>query len=105
MQSRMEMTFLCSNGDGLKTDVGAIFDNNAETYAAFLFAARLGVAIDDAEFLLDYYNREGDLSDTIGLTRAGFERITGNQAKSEEAYRAIDRDFWRCAEERMRQHG
>lgn len=95
MQSRMEMHYIDSHDQARKTNVGAIFDTNAETYAAFLSAKRLDVGGQKADFLLDYYNRRGDLSDTIGITRASFERITGQPVLSEAEYLKIDADFWR----------
>lgn len=93
MQSRMEMIYV-GNDTGYKTGVGAIFDTNAETYAAFKSAKCLDVGMKDAVFLLDYYNRKGDLADTIGLSPEGYERITGEKALSEAQYREIDQRFW-----------
>ena len=95
MQSRMEMLYIDSHGQARKTNVGAIFDTNAETYAAFLSAKRLDVGCQKAEFLLDYYNRRGDLSDTIGITRESFMCITGEPVLSEAEYLKIDTDYWR----------
>lgn len=95
MRSRMEMHFIDSHGQARKTGVGAVMDTDAETYAAFLSAKRLDVDGQKADFLLDYYNRRGDLSDTIGITCASFERITGRPVLSEAEYLKIDADFWR----------
>lgn len=93
MESRMEMIYV-GNDTGYKTGVGAIFDTNAETYAAFRSAKRLDVGTKDAVFLLDYYNRKGDLADTIGLSASGYERITGEKALTEAQYREIDTKHW-----------
>lgn len=93
MESRMEMIYV-GNDTGYKTGVGAIFDTNAETYAAFRSAKRLDVGVQDAVFLLDYYNRKGDLAYTIGLSATGYEQITGEKALNEMQYRDIDGKYW-----------
>ena len=93
MESRMEMIYV-GNNTCYKTGVGAIFDTNAETYAAFRSAKRLDVGMQDAVFLLDYYNRKGDLAGTIGLLPEGYEQITGEKALTEAQYRDIDRKYW-----------
>ena len=93
MQSRMETNYV-GNNKGYKTGVGAIFDTNADTYAAFLAAKPLDVGLKDPVFLLDYYNRKGELADTIGLSPEGFEQVTGEKALTEEQYCEIDRRYW-----------
>lgn len=98
MTSRMEMIYIDSDGHARQTGIGAIFDSNADTFAAFRSAKPHDVGPERAEFLLDYYNRKGDLTDTIGITRAVFERITGEQAKSDAEYRAIDAAYWASAQ-------
>lgn len=95
MRSEMRMIYLDSDDQARQTGVGAVFDTNAETWAAFLSAKRLDIGHVRADFLLDYYNRNGDLSDTIGLSRASFEQITQERAKSEIEYRAIDERYCR----------
>jgi hypothetical protein len=94
MQSRMEMIYIDSDNQARQTGIGAIFETNAETLAAFRSAKRCDVGHARADFLLDYYNRRGDLSDTIGLTRADFERISGERVLSEAEYREIDAAYW-----------
>lgn len=94
MGSYMEMLYIGKRDHALKTGVGAAMESDLETWAAFRSAKRIGVPIKDAEYLLDYYNRQGDLSETIGLTREGYERISGEIAKSEAEYQGIDAAFW-----------
>lgn len=96
MESRMEMIYVGRPEDDAcyKTGVGAIFDTNAETYAAFKSAKPIGVPIKEATFLLNYYNRNGDLSDTIGLTAEGYTYITGEKVLSEHQYQEIDDRYW-----------
>jgi len=92
--SRMEMIFIDSDNHARKTGVGAIFDTPELTWAAFRSAKRIAVPMDRAEFLLDYYNRRDDLSDTIPLSRSGFEYITGQRALTDADYRRIDAEHW-----------
>ncbi len=94
MASRMEMIYIDREEAARHTGVGAIMDSPAETWAAFRSARRLEVPINEAVFLLDYYNRRGDLADTIALSAHGFTRITGEQPKTDEEYRAIDAAYW-----------
>lgn len=91
--SYMEMIFLDGN-DACHTNVRAAMMTNAKTLAAFRSYRHLEVGKDEAEFLLDYYNRDGDLADTILLDAKGFEAISGEKRKSAAAYRKIDREYW-----------
>ncbi len=93
------MVYVGTGQSALKTGIGAVFETNAETYAAFLSAKRLNVGLKSATYLLDYYNRKGDLSGTIGLDTKGYERISGEKAKTEAEYKAIDDAFWRDVSE------
>ena len=93
MQSKMEMIYV-GNGKGYKTGVGAIFETNAATYAAFRAAKPLDVGLDDAVFLLDYYNRKGDLAGSIGLSPDGFEEIVGEAAPTEAQCKKFDTQYW-----------
>jgi hypothetical protein len=92
--SRMEMIYIDSDRQARKTGVGAIMDTPEQTWSAFRSARRLEVPMEDAAFLLDYYNRKGDLSDTIAISREAYTRITGEPVLSEQEYREIDRAFW-----------
>ena len=97
MQSRMEMIFVGDGCAGCKTNVGAIMESNAATWRAFV-SARKTCAVDmqgnDCAFILDYYNKRGNLSASIGITRAGFRQITGEVPKTRAQYERIDREFW-----------
>lgn len=96
MQSRME-TFYCGPGRKVlyKTGIGAIMESSADTWADFKSRRKLEVPAHRATFLLDYYNRRGDLSDTIFLDDTGYAAITGEKVKTEAQYRKIDSDYWR----------
>lgn len=102
MESRME-TFYCGPRRKVlyKTGVGAIFRSNAETWADFRSRRKLEVPSHRATFLLDYYNRHGDLAGTIYLDNAGYTAITGERVKTEAQYRKIDADYWADARKRL----
>lgn len=95
--SYMQMIYVDSANCARHTNVRAACGANAQTWAAFNSYRRLGVPVETATFLLDYHNAKGDLSDTIGLDAAGFQAVTGQKAKSEAEYRAIDAEYWREA--------
>ncbi|PZQ24368.1 MAG: hypothetical protein DI562_17955 [Stenotrophomonas acidaminiphila] len=92
--SHMEMIFIDSDRQARKTGVGAMMDTPAKTWEAFRSVRPLEVEVEQAEFLLDYYNRNGELADTIAISRSTFERITGQKALTEQEYRDIDKSFW-----------
>lgn len=95
MASFMEMIFIDSDGDARQTDMRRALETDAGTWAAFRRYKRYSVDLKEAMFLLDYYNRSGDLADTIAIDAAGFTAITGHHPKDDSAYRQIDRDFWK----------
>jgi hypothetical protein len=94
-KSYMQMIYVDSEDLARKTNLSLSLDTDAATWAQFKGFRRYAVDIKHASFLLDYHNRKGDLSDTIPLDRYGFELITGQQPKTEAAYRKIDSDFWK----------
>ena len=96
-RSRLEMIYIDSEDAARKTNVGAVMETNQETWHAFLSAKQLEVPAEKAQFLLDYYNRKGDLADTICLDAAGFKQITGEPVLSEAEYVAIDGAYWKEA--------
>lgn len=93
-QAEMEMIFIASDGNALKTGVGAAGATNAETWAMFRNARRAAVPQLRAQFLLDYYSAKGDLVDTIFLDASGYRLITGERVKTEAQYRKIDAAYW-----------
>lgn len=92
--SYIEAIYIDTDGQARKTLVGCECDTPADTWATFNAARAVAVPLDRADFLLDYHNRKGDLADTIGVSREGFEEVTGERALSDAEYRAIDREFW-----------
>lgn len=94
MESRMEIIYVGNGDQGYKTGIGAIFETPRATWDAFCSARKIAVPLKTAPFLLDYYNRKGDLNLTIGLDEAGFELITGEKAKTAAEYAEIDARIW-----------
>lgn len=92
--SYMEMIYIDSEDQARQTNVRAAMESNEATWKAFRSAKQLDVPAGEAKFLLDYYNRNGDLADTIGLSEASYKRITGHPVLSDAEYREIDREFW-----------
>lgn len=94
MQSYMEIIYIDSEDLARHTDMRKACATNAITLSTFRAYRRFEVDIKSARFLLDYHNARGDLSDTIPIDATGFRAITGNEPKSETAYRKMDADFW-----------
>lgn len=94
-KSYMEVVYIDSEDMARKTDLGAAMDTAGATWAAFRSYRPLAVDKDRATFLLDYYNRKGDLADTICLDDRGFTAIIGEAPKADEHYVEIDEAFWR----------
>lgn len=92
--SYMQMIFIDDEDNARQTNVGAAMDTDAQTWAAFKSYRHMDVGSERAAFLLDYYNRKGDLADTICLDVAGFESITNEKAKTNAEYVQIDEDYW-----------
>jgi hypothetical protein len=99
--SRMEMIYIDTDGQARKAGVGAIMDTPLQTWQAFRSAKVLEVAISDADFILDYYNRNGDLSESIALSSSAYTQITGEPVLSDSEYRKIDADFWSGVRQEM----
>lgn len=93
------MIYIDQDGFARHTNLALSLESPAETRAAFNGYRRFEVEQDKLQFLLDYYNDEGDLSDTIFLDAAGFESITGQKPKSDAEYCEIDVEYWRKARE------
>lgn len=93
-KSYMLMIYIDDADDARQTNFGAAMDTDALTWATFQSYRRMEVGSDDCKFLLDYYNRKGDLADTIRLDVSGFRAITGETEKSDAEYVKIDKDYW-----------
>ncbi len=94
MQSYMEMIYIDTDDQARHTDVSAAADSNRATWAAFQSYRHLDVGSERAQFLLDYHNAKGDLASTIYLDAKGFTAVSGENPKTDTAYRKIDRNYW-----------
>ena len=91
------LEIICFDGnEAIKTGMGAAGATNAESWALWKDAQPLAKPLMHAPFALDYYNRRGDLFDTIGLDRAGVELLTGKKPRSPAHYRKADAKFWKA---------
>jgi len=97
----MEMIYIDSQDNARKTGVGAEFESPEETRRAFESARPLAVPSDYADYLLDLYDEDEDLVDTICLSRSSFQKVSGEKAKSDSEYIEIDDRFW----SRLRSNG
>jgi hypothetical protein len=94
MKSYMQMIYIDTDGDARHTGVGAAMQTDAATWAAFNALRPLSCQFDDAAFLLDYHDANGDLVDTLAIKREDFAAITGEQVMSDAYYRQKDGDYW-----------
>lgn len=94
MSAYMEMIYIDSEHHARKTGIGAEFDTDRLTRLAFESIRRLAVPIETAMFIVDYYEAEGGLTDTIGVTAEGFREITGRDPLDEEDYVRGDAAYW-----------
>jgi len=78
-------------GDAHKTGIGAVFNTTKETRHNFDAARSLHTP--GGGFLLDLYVND-DLVDTIELTAAGVEAVSGEKPVSPEYYVDYDEKFW-----------
>lgn len=97
MSAYMEMIYIDSDHQARKTRLGAIFDTDYLTLLAFRSTKRLAVPIETAKFILDCYDENEDLVDSVALSAAGFREITGQEPLTEADYRRIDAEFWAAA--------
>lgn len=95
--SYMEMIYIDDSDNARQTNVRAAMKTNALTWAAFKSYRRLDVGKKRAKFLLDYYNADGDLGETICLNADGFAAISMEPVLSNAAYVQIDKKYWRDA--------
>lgn len=94
---RIATLYLGTGSDGFKTNIGAIGVTDKETKNLFKVAKKISVSVKTAVFLMDLHDSDGFIVDTIGLTGAGYTKITGEKVLAESEYREIDRNYWQQA--------
>jgi hypothetical protein len=90
----VETLYIASDGNARKTNVGAEWETDEETRAAFNSLKRLDADPKKGDFIFDLHADNGDILDTVSLTSESFELITGEKALSEEDYCQIDDKHW-----------
>lgn len=90
----MQMIYIDTAGNARHTGVGAAMKTDAETRSAFEAVRPRSVAFDKAAFLLDLHDGNGDLVDTLAISKEDFPGITGEAVKSDADYRRIDEQYW-----------
>lgn len=91
-RARLEMVDVRGDEPRL-TGHGAIFDTDAETLAAFHNAKPLEVPKERGEFVIDNYDTNGDLVDSILIDAAGFTAVLGESPREPEYYALYDQTY------------
>lgn len=94
MSRYMEMVFIDSDGNARQTGVGAEFESDEATTAAFESVRQDTADIKTAPFLLDLHDGDGDIIDTIPISAETYAAVTGEPVLSEAEYIAIDEQYW-----------
>ncbi len=94
----MKAIYLGAGDDGYQTGVGAEFDTPEETKAAFDALKPRSIDVSKAPFLIDLWDEEKGILDSIGVSEELYTEVTGQQVYSAEVYKQIDRDYWSQAE-------
>lgn len=94
----MKAIFVNENGDGYQTGVGADFGSEQATKEAFDSLKPEAMDGSDAPFIIDLWDSNGDLLESIGISAELYTQVTGEPVLSEEEYQKIDADYWAKAE-------
>ena len=90
----------CRTDEALITNEGVDMGSYAKNLMQFRLAKDLhGVDKDQAAFLVDLHDPDGDLVDTFCLDQAGFAALTGKPPESSLYYKQVDTEFWRRTRE------
>ncbi len=79
-------------GNSYATDLGAIGATAEETYKMFLEVKELESEKKYWEFMVDYYDQEGDLIDSVGVLETTIEHLTSEKVRSNEYYKNYDQE-------------
>jgi hypothetical protein len=80
------MIYIDDEGNCRLTGAGAEWKTDAETMAAFDSLRETEIPIEQARFLADLHEDNGNLIDTIAISVETFEQVTGQKAKSNQWY-------------------
>lgn len=90
----LEILYLGTGSDGMKTGLKIEFDNMAEAALYFEAVKPLRVGSDIATFFVDLREPDHTIKDSIGIDDEGFVAITGKKPESAEYYKNIDSQHW-----------
>lgn len=83
-----------ASGDSLfMTGEGATFRGRTQCALEIAKIRQLTVP-DEARFILDWKDENGDILNTFHLDADGFRALTGKEPRSNAKYEIFDRDFW-----------
>ncbi len=103
MRAFMEMIFIDpKTNHGLFIGVGAE-DRFGVLLSMFDSYRDLNCPANEAEFILDLHDESHELVDTLYLTASGFEKITGEKAKTAEEYRKYEEEYMARARQVLRE--
>lgn len=88
MTMYLEMTYIDDDGNARLTGVGAEFKTDSETKAAFERVRSQSVDIKnlDAKFILDLREDDGEIVDSLAITKKTFESVTGEKSMRDQFY-------------------
>jgi hypothetical protein len=81
-------------GNDYKTGLSATFDSEIKALQSFNFLKSFEVEKNQAKFMIDFYDKNGDLNDTILIDLKGFRSITDRDIKSTQHYKHCDKKYW-----------
>ncbi len=90
----VEFEYIDRNDNGRYTGVGAAAETDEQTRELFESARHFEVPVKTCDFLLDLRNEDREILDTIGISKEGFEQLTGRKPLTDEEYINNDIAFW-----------
>lgn len=94
MSLYLEFEYIDKDNAGRKTGVGCEGETDRETMKLFNNARKFSSPIETCDFLLDLKKDDGDIIDTIGISKEVFRKISGTEPLSDEEYVELDTNFW-----------
>ncbi|MBA7559122.1 hypothetical protein ES708_00735 [subsurface metagenome] len=98
MKRYMEMIYIDDKGDARLTGIGAMFETDDETTVAFesIRAKELDIKNPKAKFIVDLWEKNGSIVDSIAIDVPTFESVSGEKFQGNQHY--VDYDVKKNAE-------
>lgn len=90
----MEGSYLGKMDVEYKTGVGAEWKNDADATEAFESIRQYEMDIHKAEFLIDLYEDDGVMIDTIAVNAENYTKITGEPVRTKAEYIKTNHKYW-----------